>query len=75
MLQRKRNNPGQKIAAFLNLSMAVTYLFCGGYLLISPIGAKVMPVEYTRTVGVAITIYGFFRLYRAYLQLNSRPFL
>ena len=72
MLNRKRNNPGQQIAAFLNLSMAAAYLFSGGYLLISSAAGNVMPAEYTKTVGVAITIYGFFRLYRAYTQLNSR---
>jgi hypothetical protein len=72
MLHRKRNNPGQQIAAFLNLSMAAAYLFSGGYLLVSSTAGKLIPAEYTKTIGAAIIIYGFFRLHRAYTQLNSR---
>jgi hypothetical protein len=72
MLHRKRNNTGQQIAAYLNLSMSGAYLFSGGYLLISSSAGNVMPVEYTKTVGIAIIIYGFFRLYRAYTLTNSR---
>jgi hypothetical protein len=55
----------------LNLAMAIAYLTVGTFLVLSPSADRIIPSEYVTTIAVVISLYGIFRLYRAYNQLSK----
>lgn len=61
---------GRVVSYFTSL-MALFYLFAGGYLILSDNAHKLFSVSFCYVIGVALIVYGLFRIYRAYMYYKT----
>jgi hypothetical protein len=55
-----------RILFIFGLSMAVVYLFCGVFLILTQRSLAGLPSTYQKILGSGFVIYGLFRMYRYY---------
>lgn len=69
---RTKRAQAQRLAAWLNMTMSVIYLFCGGFLFFSKDATLIVPDDYLYGIAAGLFFYGIFRLVRSYLQLTNK---
>ncbi len=67
----ENQNTRALIVLGIKIMVAIAYIVLGGYVILSPNVAQILPIQMRITFAVVTTLYGVFRLYRGILAFKE----